>query len=146
MRTALFRPIILSAMDIVNGSSVAEKLRFLEKSQYWTEKELIEYQNKKLQKLILHAYENVPYYKELFDENNIDHYPFQDPNGWLLELEGDANCDGIVDIFDGVIIAVAFGSRPENPKWNQMADIIPDNFIDIQDIVLWATHFGETYP
>lgn len=56
---------------------------------------------------------------------------------------GDVNDDGIVDIIDGVIIGVAFGSKPGDPKWNPIADIVPDNFIDIQDIVLWAIHFGE---
>jgi len=80
----------------------------------------------------------------VIDENDIDHYPFQNPTGWLLELEGDVNGDRIVDIIDGVIIGVAFGTEPGDPKWNAIADIVSDNFIDIQDIVLWATHFGET--
>jgi hypothetical protein len=63
-------------------------------------------------------------------------------------LISDINGDGIVDILDGVIIGVAFGSRPGDPKWNPIADIAPegepDNLIDIQDIVLWATYFGKT--
>jgi hypothetical protein len=63
-------------------------------------------------------------------------------------LVGDLNSDGIVDIFDGVIIGVAFDSRPGSQNWNPIADIAPlgapDNFIDIQDIILWAIHFGET--
>jgi parallel beta-helix repeat protein len=84
----------------------------------------------------------------VIDADNVDHYPFQDPNGWLL-LEGDVSDDGIVDIIDGVIIGVAFGSRPEDLEWNPIADIAPlgapDNFIDIQDIILWAIHFGETW-
>jgi hypothetical protein len=62
------------------------------------------------------------------------------------ELLGDVNDDGIVDIVDGVIMGVAFGSRPGDPKWNPIADIVPDDIIDIQDIVLWATHFGKTAP
>lgn len=60
-------------------------------------------------------------------------------------IEGDVNHDGIVDIFDGVIMGVAFGSRPGDPNWNPIADIVPDNFIDIQDVALWAIHFGETW-
>ncbi len=60
---------------------------------------------------------------------------------------GDVNDDGIVDIVDGVIIGVAFGSILGDPKWNPIADIAPegapDNLIDIQDIALWAIHFGE---
>jgi hypothetical protein len=60
---------------------------------------------------------------------------------------GDVNDDGTVNIMDGVIIGVAFGSRPGDPEWNPIADIAPvgalDNFINIQDVVLWAIHFGE---
>jgi len=63
----------------------------------------------------------------------------------LEVIPGDVNRDGIVNILDGVIIAVAFGSRPGDPKWNPIADIITDNIINIQDILLWAIHFGETW-
>jgi hypothetical protein len=62
-------------------------------------------------------------------------------------VTGDVNGDGIVDIVDGVIIGVAFGSKSGDLKWNPIADIAPegapDDFIDIQDIALWAIHFGE---
>jgi hypothetical protein len=63
---------------------------------------------------------------------------------FLLHL-ADVNDDEIVNIIDGVILAVAFGSRPGDPNWNPIADIVPDNYINIQDIVLWAIHFGQTY-
>jgi parallel beta-helix repeat protein len=87
------------------------------------------------------SYGSHPY---VIDADNVDHYPFQDPNGWLL-LEGDVNDDGIVDIIDGVIIGVAFGTKPSDPKWNPHADLNEDGVIDITDIVIWATHFGETH-
>ena len=54
---------------------------------------------------------------------------------------GDINGDGIVEIIDGGIIEVAFGSKLGDLKWGPHADIVPDNFIDIQDIVLWAIHW-----
>jgi len=63
----------------------------------------------------------------------------------LTLLVSDVNGDGIVNIVDGVIIGVAFGSRPRDPNWNPIADIVPDKFINLQDIVLWAIHFGETW-
>ena len=41
--------------------------KFLQKSQWWGEEELKNYQNKKLSELIQHSYHNVTYYKELLD-------------------------------------------------------------------------------
>lgn len=63
-----------------------------------------------------------------------------------LTIVGDVNGDKIVDIFDCVIIALAFGSIPDNPNWNPNADINNDSIIDIFDLVLVATHYGETCP
>ena len=58
----------------------------------------------------------------------------------------DINGDGIVDIVDIVIVALAFGSEPGDPNWNPIADLNGDGIVDIVDIVLVAIHFGETYP
>jgi len=58
-------------------------------------------------------------------------------------LVADLNSDGIVDIFDGIVIGVAFGSRPGGQNWNPIADLKQDDFIDIQDIVVWAQQFGK---
>jgi parallel beta-helix repeat protein len=59
-------------------------------------------------------------------------------------IPGDINQDGTVDIFDCVIIALAFGSKPGDPNWNPVADINNDGIVDIFDIVVVAVHFGET--
>lgn len=48
------------------GKGFFKQLAFLEKSQWWPEAELENYQNEELKKLIRHAYENVPYYNNLF--------------------------------------------------------------------------------
>ena len=42
--------------------------KFLKKSQWWSKKQLDEYQLQELSKLLLHAYENVPYYTKVFDK------------------------------------------------------------------------------
>lgn len=46
-------------------------LKELHASQYFTEEQLEELQNKKLRKIIKHCYKNVPYYRELFDMLNL---------------------------------------------------------------------------
>ena len=59
-------------------------------------------------------------------------------------LVGDINGDGIVDIFDVVLAAMAFGSTPIDPNWNQAADLNNDDIVDIFDVVLLARNFGKT--
>lgn len=41
------------------------------RSQWYSEKEFRFYQNNSLKKIILHSYENVPYYRKLFDSHGI---------------------------------------------------------------------------
>lgn len=50
-----------------------EKLEFLLESQYWSYNKLKNYQFGKIQKMIKYAYDNVPYYKSIF--NRIDLKP-----------------------------------------------------------------------
>ena len=57
----------------------------------------------------------------------------------------DINGDGVVDIYDLVTVAVAYGSTPTNPNWNPNADINGDNTIDIYDLIIAASHFGESW-
>ncbi len=45
--------------------------QFLERSQWWTRSELEAYQMQQLTHLLRHAYENVPYYRKVFDEHYI---------------------------------------------------------------------------
>lgn len=62
----------------------------------------------------------------------------------IAGLEGDINADEIVDIFDVVIAANAFGSRPGDPNWDPRADFKPEcGLIDIFDLVVIGVHFGE---
>jgi len=48
-----------------------ETYNFLQESQWWSREKLEEYQMQELSKLLHHAYENVPYYRNIFDERGI---------------------------------------------------------------------------
>ncbi len=65
-RNRITENIVLPLSDSFSGQSVYKCLNFLLKSQYWTKSELENYQNEYLKKIIHHAYNNVPYYNELF--------------------------------------------------------------------------------
>jgi len=45
--------------------------KLLKQSQWWSKKELKEYQMRELRKLLHHAYKNVKYYRKMFDENGF---------------------------------------------------------------------------
>ena len=67
--------------------------------------------------------------------------------GWIIiAMVGDINADGIVDISDVYLIALAFGAMPPDPRYNSNLDIIYDEIIDISDIYIAAIHFGEIDP
>ena len=51
---------------------------FLQESQWWSKERLEEYQMQQLEKLLHHAYENVPYYKKVFDERGLKPKDIQD--------------------------------------------------------------------
>lgn len=59
--------VFLPLSGLLTGEHVAKELKFLMKSQYWTRKQLDDYQNEHLRIIIQHAYLNVPYYHDLFD-------------------------------------------------------------------------------
>lgn len=61
----------MSVGDALLGSSMANDFKFLMKSQWWSRKEIDEYQNVKLRIMIEHAYANVPYYRKLFLDNGL---------------------------------------------------------------------------
>ncbi len=57
--------------DVLSGQKNSNYFRFIQKSQWYSPDELKRYQNNKLRKLIKHAYENVPYYYNIFQERNL---------------------------------------------------------------------------
>jgi phenylacetate-CoA ligase len=48
-----------------------EKINELKKTEYFSEEEIINYQERKLEKLINHSYKNVPYYRDIFFEYRL---------------------------------------------------------------------------
>jgi hypothetical protein len=63
----------------------------------------------------------------------------------------DINHDLVVNMSDVNSATKAFGTQPNDERWNCHADIIgpihlePDNWVDMRDIGLIARNFGETY-
>lgn len=55
-----------------------ETYNFLQESQWWSREKLEEYQMQQLGKLLQHAYENVPYYRNVFDERGLKPKDIQD--------------------------------------------------------------------
>ena len=71
MYGSVFRNVVFPAMELYSQTTIKKNLAFLNKSQWWTPEQLGELQNKKLRALVRHAYRNVPYYRRLFNENDI---------------------------------------------------------------------------
>ena len=77
----------------------------------------------------------------VIDESNMDRYPLMHP---YTAIRGDTNQDGIVDIYDAILLATAFSSTPHDPDWNPHADFNSDGLIDIFDAIILAGNFGKT--
>jgi len=60
------------------GKVFRETYAFLQESQWWSREQLEEYQLEQLSKLLHHAYENVPYYRRVFDERGLKPRDIQD--------------------------------------------------------------------
>lgn len=79
----------------------------------------------------------------VIDGNNKDRYPLINPYGYVSSA--DINDDGVVDIYDVVAVAIAFGSKPGDPNWNPTADLNNDSITDIYDVVTVAKDFGKKW-
>ena len=71
MYNLLARKMLLPLLDLLEGPNVPKYIRELEETQWWPPDRIRELQNQKLQKLISHAYNNVGYYKSIFDERGL---------------------------------------------------------------------------
>jgi len=59
---------------------------------------------------------------------------------------GDCSGDGIVDLFDMVIVGMAYEANPSSPHWDPRADINGDNVVNLLDLVIIGTNFEKTAP
>jgi hypothetical protein len=93
-------------------------------------------------------------YAELVDYNvsEIPYSVVQGPYGVVqgtLKIDarntilGDLNNDGSVGLDDLQILAVAYGSKPGDPNWNPVADILGQGRVDLADLVTLANHYGQ---
>ena len=57
--------------DFMYPLSILKLRHFLERSQWFSEDTLRQYQLKRLKLILWHAYKHVPYYRELFDRENL---------------------------------------------------------------------------
>ena len=62
------------------GKVFWDTYNFLQESQWWSKEKLEEYQMQQLEKLLKHAYENVPYYRRVFNERGLKPKDIQDFN------------------------------------------------------------------
>ena len=78
----------------------------------------------------------------IIDGYNTDNCPLMNPY-WN---PGDINHDLTVDIFDVVLVCAAYESTPSDLNWNCHCDIVePYGAIDLFDVVLMASNYGEEY-
>lgn len=63
--------VIYQMVQKIRGEKVFETLQKLEESQWYSKQRLEEIQWEKIKKIIAHAYDNVPYYRQKFDEYGI---------------------------------------------------------------------------
>ncbi|RPH33175.1 hypothetical protein EHM92_08350, partial [bacterium] len=86
-----------SLVDVVKfGPPFPRLLDELEASQWYSREQLEELQSRKLQALIRHAYQNVPYYRDLFDRLRLRPDDIKAPADLkklpVLEKEAVRNC------------------------------------------------------
>jgi hypothetical protein len=60
-----------------------------------------------------------------------------------MSIGGDINGDGVVDLRDLVLLALAYGSVPGDRRWNPAADINGDGVVGLQDLVWLARDYGK---
>ncbi len=67
----LLKKCIYPLMELYFGTKTLSNLEYLKKTQWYTPAQIQNLQNKRLRILINHAYKNVPYYHQLFNELNL---------------------------------------------------------------------------
>ncbi|MFC1979901.1 phenylacetate--CoA ligase family protein [Chloroflexota bacterium] len=71
MYNFIARHMLASVLDFSRGTRTMKCLEELEKSQWWSRDKILELQNQRLRQLVRHAYDNVPYYRRIFDKRAL---------------------------------------------------------------------------
>lgn len=69
--SCLDKHLLLPVADAVMSRGVSKQWRILREAESYTESQLIDFQNERLRQLILHCYNHVPYYRNLFDSLSL---------------------------------------------------------------------------
>ena len=67
----LDKHLLLPVADVVMSRGVSKEWRVMEEAEGFSEEQLLDFQNKRLKKLIHHCYNHVPYYRNLFDSLSL---------------------------------------------------------------------------
>jgi len=68
-------------------------------------------------------------------------------DGWIIvTIPGDFSGDFKVSPYDFALLALAYGSTPEAPKWNPNCDVDNNNKIGPFDFAILSIHYGEHDP
>jgi hypothetical protein len=60
-----------------------------------------------------------------------------------VTIPGDISGDGIVDIYDAILMANSYSATPKSPNWSPNADIKTDDIVDIYDAIVLANHYNQ---
>ena len=83
MYPKIARNIFYPLLDLKRGSKTLKYLKELNRSQWFKLEQLIDLQNKKLKLLLIHAYNNVPYYHKIFRNLNLKSEDIKQENDLL---------------------------------------------------------------
>lgn len=61
----------------------------------------------------------------------------------IRAILGDINADGVVDIYDALLLSGVFTTTSNSPNWNVNADINCDGGVDIYDALLLSGNFNK---
>jgi hypothetical protein len=66
-------------------------------------------------------------------------------DGWVVvTIPGDIDGNFKVNLSDLVLLAQAYGSKPDEPKWNPNVDIDSNGIVGLSDLVVLASNYGKT--
>lgn len=78
-KTWLLRNVVMPLGDRVYGQKMMQRLRFLEKAQWWDRDRIYDHRNSLLKELIKTAYEEVPFYRDLMEKSHVKPEDIQSP-------------------------------------------------------------------